>query len=382
MAGEIDVLHCLWNGETGGAERALYLLVREQQADPELSPALVYGQARGPYADAIRELGVPVIDLGLRHSRQVSRIPAIARAMRDRGLHHFHSPELLMMAASARCDATRVYTHRGGVTEYSTRKRLRHAIAGRMLASYDGLSGNTSHGADSAATIYRIPRDRFAVTYNGLEFDLLEPRRSRAEVREELGVDIAAPVLGTAAHLRSWKRIDRLIRATARPGSELTLMIVGDGEDRPRLEALSSQLGAGDRVVFTGVKRHVGDYLAAMDVFCLPSTALESFGNAAVEAMALGIPTIVASDGGGLLEHVDDGETGYVVGNDDELLRRVEELIAEPVLRRRIGASGRDYVRAKYTPERANDRYKELYGAALSRRATATARITSSGSSR
>ena len=63
----------------------------------------------------------------------------------------------------------------------------------------------------------------------------------------------------------------------------------------------------------------MASYLQVMDVFCLPSTALESFGNAAVEAMAAGLPTVVFADGGGLVEHIDDGQTGFVVADQKEL---------------------------------------------------------------
>ena len=132
---------------------------------------------------------------------------------------------------------------------------------------------------------------QFAVTYNGIEFDLLKPTRAPAEVRAELGLGPDNFVLGTSANLKAWKRIDRLLHALAavrRP--ELRLLIVGDGEERPRLEALADRLGVRSRTVFTGLQDKVADFVQSMDAFCLPSDSRESFGNSAVEAMGLGRP--------------------------------------------------------------------------------------------
>jgi glycosyltransferase involved in cell wall biosynthesis len=88
-----------------------------------------------------------------------------------------------------------------------------------------------------------------------------------------------------------------------------------------------------------------------MDVFCLPSTGLESFGNAAVEAMAVGLPTVVFADGGGLVEHIDDGETGFVVSDQQELEDTLRRLLADVELRRRVGDRARGVVRRRYSLE-------------------------------
>ena len=104
-----------------------------------------------------------------------------------------------------------------------------------------------------------------------------------------------------------------------------------------------------------------------MDVFCLPSAGLESFGNAAVEAMALGLPTVVFADGGGLVEHIDDGETGFIVSDQLELEATLSRLLADAELSRRIGDRARGVIRRRYTLERAGVGYRALYGRALQR---------------
>lgn len=364
------MLHCLWSGEIGGAERAVYQLVREQLRDPAIEPGILFAQGRGPYWERARSLGCPVIALDLPNGHAVHRLGAVARAMSGFDLHHFHAAEPLLMLASTRCpDACRVYTHRGGIIDYPPIKRLQYELSGFLLRRrFHGYSGNTAHGAQCGAQLYRLPEARFRVTYNGLDFDLMRPARSASTVRDELGLTKRDFVVGTAANLKPWKRIDRLIDAVhALSDISARLVIVGDGVDRPRLERHARELGVSARVLFVGQKDRAWDYVQAVDAFCLPSMGLESFGNAAVEAMALGVPTIVFADGGGMVEHLQDGETGFIVSDQVELEEALRRLRREPDLRRRIGARAREDVRARYPLERAAKAYRALYAEAIQR---------------
>jgi glycosyltransferase involved in cell wall biosynthesis len=364
----INVLHFLWNGETGGAERAVYQLVRGQLASARVEPAIAFAQGRGPYWQAATELGCAVIDLEVPRGNSFTCLPRMARMMRPYDLHHFHSAEPVLMSASLACrGARRVYTRRGGVTDFSLRRRLRYRATGWILRTgFHAFSGNTAHGAECASRLFGIDRDRFRVTYNGLDFALLEPRRPKDQVRDELGVDSEEFIIGTAANLKRWKRIDRLLRLMARFDSDnVRLLILGDGPDRGRLERVAGELGLGKRAIFAGVQRHIGDYLQVIDTFCLPSAGPESFGNAAVEAMGVGIPTVVFEDGGGLVEHIEPGRTGFVVADERELGSVMRRLIADEALRERIGSMAREKIHAKYTLPKATEQFEALYAVAL-----------------
>jgi glycosyltransferase involved in cell wall biosynthesis len=362
----LSVLHCLWSGAIGGAERAVFQLVREQLRDPGLEPAFLFAQGGGLYWQRAHSLGCPVLNLNLPHSHALRALPAIVDAMRPFAVHHFHSAEPLLMLGSMRCrNVCRVYTHRGGITDYSLIKRTRYELVGLLLRRlFHGFSANTQHGAHCGAQLYRLPKRMFQVTYNGLDFALLRPDRPTEAVRSSLGLTRSNRVIGTTANLKAWKRIDRLVSALAAiPSAHVRLLIVGDGPDRPRLEAQARQLGVSARVIFAGRQQHV----ASMDVFCLPSTGLESFGNAVVEAMALGLPTVVFADGGGLVEHVESGETGFIVSNQLELEAILPKLLADDALRRRVGDRARRVVRKKYSMQRCASAYRTLYTNALHR---------------
>lgn len=358
------VLHINWSGGIGGAERALYQLVKSQLAHSQYRPAVAFAQAGGHYYQRIVALGVPVIDLNLRSDKQIHKIPAIRRQLAPYTLHHFHSAELTIMAASLRCRGSRrVFTQRGGTMDYGWSKRLRHWLARPMLhRGFHGFSGNTAHGARSGAALFHMPASDWQVTYNGLDFDSLEPQRDPAELRQTLAIDTAKPVIGSAANLRAWKRLERLLQACADlPTRDYWLLILGDGPEKERLITEANRLGLSDRVRFPGMVTHVGDYLQLMDIFVLPSSNLESFGNALVEGMAMGMPGIAFRDGGGLPEHIIDGQTGYILDQPETLRDKLHHLVNNPNLRQRMGAAARTSIRDKYTFRNSVMAYDQLY---------------------
>src|SRR5690606_20188296 len=108
------------------------------------------------------------------------------------------------------------------------------------------------------------------------------------------------------------------------------LVLVGDGPDRPEAAAAAEELGVEDRVVFLGKQDSVAELLACADLMLLPS-ASESFGLAALEAMASGTP-VVATRVGGVPEVVEDGVTGILeeVGEVDAMAARAVEILRDP----------------------------------------------------
>ena len=362
------ILHVLWSMEIGGAERAVYQLVREQRRRGDRADVLLASHA-GFYGERCREAGASVLELGQRSALDLSAAAAARGVFAEYHIVHFHNVEPLLVRAATRVRGPRLfYTHRGGTFRYPPRQRVRYGVATRYVRRFNGLSGNTAQGARAAARLFRLPPDRVSVTYNGIDFSLLAPVRPAADVLAELGGRDDAVRVGTSGNLRPWKRIDRLVRALARLRVDpVQLIVIGDGPARPGLEQLAAELGVGHRVRFVGRREHVGDYLQVLDVFALPSGPEESFGNSAVEAMGVGIPAVVAADGGGLIEHVEDGCTGFVVRDQAELERRLAHLARNPGLRAALGTAARASVRARYSTAAMVERYDELYDVGAAR---------------
>ncbi|MGQ9592888.1 MAG: glycosyltransferase, partial [Planctomycetota bacterium] len=157
------------------------------------------------------------------------------------------------------------------------------------------------------------------------------------------------------------KGLEDLLDGFAALRAPARLLIVGEGPMRGELEARARWLGIEGRVLFAGLQAPPNDWLAAMDVFVLPST-YEGFGMAALEAMAAARPVIVARVGG-LAELVEDGRTGIVIPPRDPraLAEAIERLLRDIDLRLRLGAAAREAARER-TDARMIEAYFRLYG--------------------
>ncbi len=361
----VKVLHILWQMDIGGAERAVYQLVREQRRRG-VEADVMLGRNGGFYGERSAEAGAKVFELGQRSTFDFSVAKNATRIMGGYDILHFHSAEVGLTYLSSRVPSVRCfYTHRGGVFRYPLKQALRYRLVGYYFRrTFEALSGNTTQGAVAASRLFGIPHAEIPTTYNGIDFSLLDPRRSRDEVLAELGGSPGDGIvrIGTSANLRPWKRIELLVESMVKLRERpVHCYIIGEGPSQKSLEELARARGIAEMITFTGRKEHIGDYLQALDIFVLPSGPEESFGNSAVEAMGVGVPTIVFSDGGGLVEHVEHGKTGYLVDDVGQLAAALDALVGDPQLRQSIGEAGRRAMHEKYSLRAMVERYSLLY---------------------
>ncbi len=144
-------------------------------------------------------------------------------------------------------------------------------------------------------------------------------------------------------------------------GIQAKLVMVGDGGERPKVEDRARALGVYDKCVFVGQQPKIVDYLSAADVLLLPSEQ-ESFGLAALEAMACEVP-VVASRAGGIPEVVIDGETGFLseIGDVDKMAADAAKLLASETLRREFGKRARESAVTRYRTDLVIPQYIAFY---------------------
>lgn len=209
-------------------------------------------------------------------------------------------------------------------------------------------------GADPARVV-SIP--------TGIDLARFRPGDRRA-ARAALGLPADGPLVGIVATLRSWKGHRYLVEAMAGI-PEATLAIVGDGPQRPALEALVRERGLETRVRFAGNQADVAPWLQAFDVFCLPSYANEGVPQALMQAMACALP-VVTTPVGSIEEIVADGETGVLVPPQDaERLRAaLASLLADAARREALGRRAREAAVARFGDDRMVERMIEVFGAA------------------
>jgi glycosyltransferase involved in cell wall biosynthesis len=209
-----------------------------------------------------------------------------------------------------------------------------HYTLRSIQAAYPGIAGRLCHLHDPVV-------ERLAAT-------------SAQAVREELGLSETDLVIGHIGGLIPERdqatliwAVDRLRRFYPR----VKLVLVGDGPERARLEALVHRLQLDALVRFTGY-RDPGDLLGVMDLYVNPCVD-EGFGIAVVEAMLAGLPVVIAG-AGSHPELIIDGECGFLYepGNPEDLAARLQWLIDHPVDARRMGARARLHAQQQFSPGR------------------------------
>ena len=139
------------------------------------------------------------------------------------------------------------------------------------------------------------------------------------------------------------------------------LVMVGDGPDRSRAEAYCRDRGLRKLVYFLGNVPNLEEVVGGSDLFLLPSES-ESFGMAALEALASEVP-VIATRTGGLPEVIDDGDTGFLlpVGDVDAMAARAIEILTNEELARKMGTRAREVAVEKFDVRRVVPTYRQLY---------------------
>lgn len=183
----------------------------------------------------------------------------------------------------------------------------------------------------------------------------------------------AGPLLVFVGRLVAEKGLAELIEAMARLGRGLpdaACLVLGEGQERARFEALAGSRGVAERIRFLGwvAPESVPAHLAAADCCVVPSRSapdgwIEAQGLAVLEAMAAGTP-VIASRLGGLAEAVTDGETGLLVppGDPHALAAAIRRLAAEPALGARLAAAARERVAAGFSRAASAEAFAALMG--------------------
>src|SRR5687767_2056380 len=188
------------------------------------------------------------------------------------------------------------------------------------------------------------------------------------ELRSSLAPE-GEPLLVHVSNFRPVKRPVDCVEILARvleKGIKTRLVMVGDGSERTNVEHRARCLGVFDKCVFVGKQPKIVDYLSASDVLLLPSEQ-ESFGLAALEAMACEVP-VVASRVGGVPEVVTDGETGFLsaVGDVEKMADDAGRLLADSEFRTNMGRSARESAVSRYHTNKVIPEYIKFYEHILS----------------
>ena len=215
-----------------------------------------------------------------------------------------------------------------------------------------------------------VNKSKLVLLENGIDTEEYTRRKSTSEAKAALNLSSDRLHVGAVGRLEPEKAFDLLIRAVHElnvAGVGVNLTIVGEGHDRPRLEALIAELKLSERVQIVGWQSDVRRWFEAMDVFAL-SSRREGLPNVLLEAMALGVPC-VATRIAGIPRLIADGESGRLIPPDDlpALVAALREVLTSEATREQYRTAGRATIEARYSFATRMQVLKEEYDALLNR---------------
>jgi N-acetyl-alpha-D-glucosaminyl L-malate synthase BshA len=238
----------------------------------------------------------------------------------------------------------------------------------------------TRYALEQSDGVTAISKYLKQATIDTFQFDLLQvipnfvcpedyKPQPDCQLRAQLSPD-GAPIMVHVSNFRPVKRPVDCVEILARVLKQIDarLVMVGDGSERTSAVHRARCLGVYERCIFVGKQPRIVDYLCASDVLLLPSE-MESFGLAALEAMACEVP-VIASRVGGVPEVVDDGDTGFLsaVGDVDKMAADALRLLTDKNLRHEMGRRGRQSAIARYSTDLIIPQYLQFYDRVLTRR--------------
>jgi glycosyltransferase involved in cell wall biosynthesis len=338
----------------GGVERHLLGLLDD--LDRERFEPMVLGVMADELVPELEARDIPVVRLeriggngdvrgftrafrAIRHAR-----PVVFHAM----LSHSHAAQYAIMSAVAiRTPVVVTTAHLPTQTESQLRRRL-----GRLVLR--GVDMQILPSEWTKAELIRLDQlhGRSQVISNGIALPAL---LSASEAREQLDVPPTATVIGGSMRLVDWKRPE-LITDSARGLPEAVVVILGEGPEEERLRSLAD----GVDLRLPGFRLDAVSLLPALDVFIHPCPT-DNQPLAVFEALASGVPVIVADQGGASLM-VDDGRTGLrAPATAEGMAGAVRRLLDDPELAERLAAAGRAEVLERFTTQAMTRQVEELY---------------------
>ncbi|MCK6543673.1 glycosyltransferase family 4 protein [bacterium] len=394
----MKLLHIISNGNIGGREKVLYILLNEESKDQRTQTSVFFKYPVGPYFKKIKSLGIPVycdvtdlreminlmdkqdiivfhfVDWKFFLAGILSGKPLIYRlsgiyllnkkSLRDvffvlakkikktiwrrRSDDGRRGDQLIKLPAKENTSQSKIPNRR---SLYRLIKRKYFELFLRKWCTY--LIANSRYTAKSAVEKYGIQPQKIRIVMNGIEFN--NRKGDETGFRASYNIDKNVFLIGTVCRFDTRKRLDRLLMGFSMISNlkDFHLVVVGGGDTilEQTLKQFVAHNNMLDKVTFTGILENPSDAMSAMNLFVLSSDN-ETFGVSLVEAMYKKKPVVVFFDSGGPAEIILGQNCGYIINTPSEMPGIVEQLRADPILAQRLGESGHRLVVEKYNVKR------------------------------
>jgi len=231
----------------------------------------------------------------------------------------------------------------------------------------DGVTAISEHLAERTRAAFHTEQ-KIEVIHNFVNCDEYVRKPEHAEDR----LRYATPGERLVVHLSNFRKVKRVldvVEVFARMAKQIPsrLMMIGDGPERSGAEWLARDLGVHDRIHFVGKQDQVQDLLPLADLMLMPSE-MESFGLAALEAMACSVP-VIATRVGGVPELIDEDVTGllFPVGDVENMAAAAVRLLGDEPRRAAMAEAARGVARDRFCTTRIIPKYEDYYRAVIER---------------
>jgi glycosyltransferase involved in cell wall biosynthesis len=358
------VLHLIHHLRMGGAETLL----------AELLPCLAHDgydvhvgclDDRGPLFAVLLKRGIPGHFVGRRRGLDLLAVWRLARLLRHLRIDilntHCFSAGFWGRLAAILARTPHVVTTIHTVAGWSQPGKQR--LGNRLLQPATDRIVAVSESVRSSLLAQGAPPDMIRVIPNGIRAGRFHRAKNLAEERMRLGLPPEGPLIGMIGRCSPEKGGANWIRAIAllmRARVDVQAVLVGDGPGRAAWQALATTEGVADRIRFVGEQVDIVPWLAVLSSLVCPSIQ-ESFGIAALEAQAAGVP-VVATRVDGFLEVLHDREDALLADPDNpaSMAEAIEAVLGSESLASKLTAAGRRNV-ARFSIERTAERYAALY---------------------
>ncbi len=309
----VRVLHILWSGHSGGAERFVRDITLYSDKKKFLHTVCFLSHG-GWLADDMARHGVDVSYLGMKTGLSVAAGVRILKTIRKLQPHVIHShgrnylSNLCLLYFS---NIPKVYYEHGGdlIGKRPHRDELFYRLFSHM---YDLILVNSDHVRQKILRIKKTKLQPVKTLYIGINTEIYGGNIDKKEVKKQLGIPAERKVIGTVGRLVAQKGIDDFIKVAAEIGrmcNRCSFVVVGEGKERCALEQLAATCNV--EIIFLGDRHDVPHVLGAFDIL-LFTPKWEPFGIVVLEALAAKVPVV-----------------GFAVGGTQEIIERCGGVLIE-----------------------------------------------------
>lgn len=362
----IKVLHVTFDMRIGGTEQVIKNLIDATDTTQFEVSILCIEQPIGPFGQLLINSGIKIDSFQRKNGFDRVLIKKIRQYIKKNKIDvihcHQYTPWLYGVFASLFLNVKVIFTEHGRF--YPDSGSWKRRLINPLLSYFTSYITAISEATKQALVEFEyLKSKRIAVVYNGIA-----PQKPQLEavsaLHEQYNINQNTVVFGTVARLDPIKNQTLLINAFHQvllQNSNCKLFIVGDGEEREKLELLTKKLNIKDSVIFTGYITQPVNYMSLMDVFLLSSLS-EGTSMTLLEAMSLGKPCVVTNAGGNpeVIQHY---YNGFVTPNRElqPFTDSMLELVRDKELRNKFGENSYQRFLGVFTNKVMSNSYSNIY---------------------